>query len=316
MNTNICKSICASALLAWLAIANPVFAQGQPQQSQQQQTQQPQQPQQTTGLPALTAEQLAALDVRASELIGKDVKSPAGEDLGSIADLVLDVERARVRYVVVSYGGVLGLGSRLAAFPPSMFRPGPEEGALLLDAGRDELEQAPSFESKLWPDWNRGSYRSQVDQFFYQRDEVLRTPAGGRLTRASDVIGKGVNDGGGRDAGSMEDMVVNLGNGQIRYAVLNFGRAWSLDNKLVALPLNAFRFPTRPDLKIFLVLSRDRVDMARAFDPDDWPDLSSVRQREDMDAYLSRFSEGAPSSGQSGSGTGGGNRGGANGASD
>jgi sporulation protein YlmC with PRC-barrel domain len=275
MNTLHRPKLAALALVSAFALSGPLFAQA-PQGN----------------VPPLTAAQLAMYDVRASEVIGKEVKDPRGEELGHIEDMVLDVATSRVRYAVLSYGGFLGFGSRFAAFPLSLFRPAPQEGELLLDVERDALERAPAFDVNAWPDWNEGSYRTEVDRFFFQQDELLTTPAGGRLTRASDVIGKRVSDSGSRRAGHLEDLVVNLGNGQIRYAVLNFGRAWSLDNKLVALPLTAFHFPTRPDLDIFLTIERERVDMARAFDPGAWPDLNSARHRKDMEAYLSQFGQG------------------------
>jgi len=51
----------------------------------------------------------APVNVRASKLIGKDVRNSKNEDLGGdIKDLVLDVNSGRVHYVVLSFGGFLG----------------------------------------------------------------------------------------------------------------------------------------------------------------------------------------------------------------
>lgn len=249
-------------------------------------------PEQTSGAPALSAEQLALLDVRASELIGKDVKNPQGEDLGKVEDLVLDVTGSRVRHVIVSHGGVVGIGSRMAAFPPVLFRAGREEGELMLDVTAEQLEQAPSFDRDKWPDLAADGYSGDVDRFFLRGDEAVRTASGSRLTRASDVIGKGVSDGGSRGIGSMEDLVVNLGNGQIRYAVLKLGGTLGIGGKLVPLPMAAFGFPSRPDIDIYLTLERERVEQARAFDENKWPDLNEARQRREIEGWLSRFPSG------------------------
>ncbi|HVL75819.1 MAG TPA: PRC-barrel domain-containing protein [Noviherbaspirillum sp.] len=280
MNT-LHRKLAAGILVPWLAFGTAAVAQQQQQAP-------------TAGAPPLTAEQLALLDVRASELIGKDVTNPQGQDLGRIEDLIIDVANSQVRYAIVSHGGVLGIGNQMAAFPPVMFRPGREEGEVMLNVSQQQLEQAPRFDAREWPDWNEESYRGQVDRFFWQDDEVIRKPSGSRLARASDVIGKRVNDGGGRHAGSIEDIVVNLGNGHLRYAVLDYSatRFGIGGGHLVPLPIAAFRFPTRPDIPIFLVLDRERVEQARAFDRDNWPDLSDARQRMEMDAYLSQFPRG------------------------
>ena len=45
---------------------------------------------------------------RASELIGKEVKNPQGEQLGEIEDLVVHMTTGDVRYAILSLGGFLG----------------------------------------------------------------------------------------------------------------------------------------------------------------------------------------------------------------
>jgi sporulation protein YlmC with PRC-barrel domain len=305
MNTGSRRLAGMLVLLPGLTLAEFALAQ-QPQSSQASQ------PPGTSGALPLNAEQLALLDVRASELIGKDVTNPQGEDLGKIEDLILDVENSKVRYAVVAYGGFLGLGNRLAAFPPTLFRPGKEEGEIALNVTREQLEQAPGFAPRSWPDLADESYSGDVDRFFLKGDELVHADSGGRLVRASDIIGKEVSDGGNRKAGHMEDLVVNLGNGQIRYTVLNYGSRLGFNQRLVPLPMTAFRVPTRPDLPIFLLLDRDRVAKAQAFDEDNWPDLQSARERREVDDWLSQFPQGGQPQ-QPASGGGAGERGGQDG---
>ncbi|HEY4542195.1 MAG TPA: PRC-barrel domain-containing protein [Noviherbaspirillum sp.] len=228
-----------------------------------------------TAANAANTGQLAQFDMRASKLIGKDVKNAQGENLGTVQDLVLDVEHAHVRYIVLSYGGFLGLGERLAAFPVSRFKPGQEDG-LILQVSRAELEKAPGFKESAWPDWNDKSYTMNVDRLFLKDDELARGPEGGRLTRASDVLGKDVSDGGNRNAGSIEDVVVNLANGQLRFVVLDYASRMNTDQRLVALPSSAFRFPSRPDLPIFLLLDRERVAKAEPFDEEKWAERAAT----------------------------------------
>ncbi len=50
-------------------------------------------------------------------LEGNDVYNSAGEELGSIKDIMIDVPRGRVAYAVLSRGGVLGIGDKLFAIP-------------------------------------------------------------------------------------------------------------------------------------------------------------------------------------------------------
>mgnify|MGYP000165099482 CR=1 FL=1 len=60
----------------------------------------------------------------ADTLEGDRVVNLNGEDLGKITDIMLDVQRGRIAYAVMSVGGFLGIGDKLFAVPWSaMSRP-------------------------------------------------------------------------------------------------------------------------------------------------------------------------------------------------
>lgn len=52
-----------------------------------------------------------------STLNGNDVYNPRGEKLGSIKELMLDIDNGKVCYAVLSFGGFLSLGEKLFAVP-------------------------------------------------------------------------------------------------------------------------------------------------------------------------------------------------------
>jgi sporulation protein YlmC with PRC-barrel domain len=235
--------------------------------------------------------QLQGRDVRASKLIGTDVKNAKGEDMGEIHDLMLDPVSQRVSYAVLSFGGVMGLGEKLFAFPVNAFKASADKDELVLNVDKERLKDAPGFEKNNWPDMNSGKYRSEVDRY-HKSESAAAGKSGGRLMRASELIGKDVNDQAGKDAGEIEDVVVNMTNGQIRYVVLDFDKKWSPDDKLVALPMKALTFPRDKDGDLVLNIARDKIDMARGFDEDKWPDLNSAEFRRDQDNYLSSVDTG------------------------
>lgn len=105
---------------------------------------------------------------RASKIIGTDVKNPKGENLGDIKDLVLDPESGQVVYAVVTYGGVLGMGSKLFAIPWSVLRWTRDKDYYVLDMDKEALKKAPGFDKKHWPDssnkWEQ--QREQINQFY------------------------------------------------------------------------------------------------------------------------------------------------------
>ncbi|AKJ27507.1 hypothetical protein AAW51_0816 [Caldimonas brevitalea] len=223
-------------------------------------------------------------DARVSQLIGKRVHNPRGENLGEIKDLIIDVTHQRVHYAVLSFGGILGVGNKLFAYPVTLFSPVGREDELLLDMPRDKLKAAPGFDQEKWPNWGDRTYRSEIERHFGAAATPQNLP-NQRLVRASQLVGKDVDDATGRDAGEIEDVVVNLGTGRVRYAVLDFDKAWSPQDRLLAVPLRAFAFPTS-DRDLVLNVPRDQLDMSTGFDENRWPDLNDPAYVRNVDRAL------------------------------
>ena len=47
----------------------------------------------------------------ATSIIGDKVENPEGEDLGTIDNLMINIQTGRVEYVVIEYGAFLGIGA-------------------------------------------------------------------------------------------------------------------------------------------------------------------------------------------------------------
>src|ERR1035437_8694811 len=58
----------------------------------------------------------------ASTLAGDSVRNSAGEDLGKVNELMVDIPSGRIAYAVLSFGGILGMGNKLFAVPWSALR--------------------------------------------------------------------------------------------------------------------------------------------------------------------------------------------------
>jgi sporulation protein YlmC with PRC-barrel domain len=82
---------------------------------------------------------------------GDSVKNSAGEDLGRIEDLVIDMESGRVNYAVLSFGGFLGVGGKLFAVPWEALELDAESNVFILDIEKAALADAPESEPEYWP---------------------------------------------------------------------------------------------------------------------------------------------------------------------
>ena len=88
----------------------------------------------------------------ATSIIGNKVVNPAGEQLGNIKELMIDLEDAQVAYAVLSFGGLLGLGDKLFAIPLDALTFDTQEHTIILDVDKEVLKNAPGFDKDHWPD--------------------------------------------------------------------------------------------------------------------------------------------------------------------
>ena len=53
----------------------------------------------------------------ASTLTGDKVRNAAGEDLGKVDEIMIDITSGKIAYAVLSFGGILRMGNKLFAVP-------------------------------------------------------------------------------------------------------------------------------------------------------------------------------------------------------
>ena len=92
-----------------------------------------------------------------------------------------------------------------------------------------------------------------------------------RVLSAGSIIGNKVVNREGEQLGIIRDLVIDLDDAQIAYAVLSFGGFMGLGDKLFAIPLEALAFNTR-DNTVILDVDKEVLKNAPGFDKDQWPD--------------------------------------------
>lgn len=116
----------------------------------------------------------------ASTLTGDKVRSPDGDDLGQLEEIVIDLDSGRVSYAVLASGGFLGLGDKLFAIPWDMLSVDAENKEVIVDVSKETLENAPGFDKDNWPDthdrsWVGDVYRYYGHDPFWEEDTVEET---------------------------------------------------------------------------------------------------------------------------------------------
>lgn len=219
--------------------------------------------------------------MRVTQLMGKDVRNAKNEDLGDINDLVIDLDTGRVQYVVLSFGGVLGMGDKLFAYPLAAFRISADRDELVLNVDQARLKNAEGFEKSRWPNWNDPANRGKVARWFDPKAPVSTT---GRYKRASEIMGSDVRDANGKDIGDVREVVVNTGDGAVRYAVIEFERGWFTADKYVVVPIQSLKRTGDKD-EFIITRTRAELEKAPAFEKSKWPDINDAKYRSTVDQY-------------------------------
>ncbi len=130
---------------------------------------------------ATTAQASTAFDVKggpallsAATITGDEVCNLDDEELGTIRDIMLDLQTGKIRYVVVSSGGILGLGERLFAVPWNAFKQDKENKRFILDVDVERLKGAPGFDKDNWPNMADATWNSTVESYYETKSEAPR----------------------------------------------------------------------------------------------------------------------------------------------
>lgn len=98
----------------------------------------------------------------ANTLDDEKVVNKAGEDLGTVRHIMLDVRRGRIAYAVLSFGGFLGMGDKLFAIPWSALQLDVDNKCFVLDVDKEALKQATGFDKDHWPSMADMNWAEQV----------------------------------------------------------------------------------------------------------------------------------------------------------
>src|SRR6476620_614191 len=97
------------------------------------------------------------------------------------------------------------------------------------------------------------------------------------VLKASHLIGMKVQGTDGKKLGDIKDLVVDPADGDIDYAVLDFGGFLGIGDKYFAVPWEALQW-TADRKAIVLDVSKKDLKQAPGFDKNNWPDLGSEEQ--------------------------------------
>lgn len=175
-----------------------------------------------------------AADLAAEEVLDMEVENLAGEELGEVEDLIVDLQSGKVRTVIIEHDRLLGLAEDLYAHPLSAFSATDDDDTLVLDTTREKLGEARGFSRDAWPGFDDPYWAMYSPQ-----PGGLPVPAGGirfpggmqenastgasaaspELARASELIEAEVKHANGEELGEVEALVFDARTGEAHLVI-------------------------------------------------------------------------------------------------
>lgn len=90
----------------------------------------------------------------ASSIMGDKVHDDKDESMGKIEDVMIDITTGKIDYVVVEFGGFLGIGIKYFAIPFNMLEVNEDKKIFIFKGHKEMLQKAPGFDLAHWPDTN------------------------------------------------------------------------------------------------------------------------------------------------------------------
>ena len=108
--------------------------------------------------------------------------------------------------------------------------------------------------------------------------------------RAEDLIGMDVKDSSGEAIGSVNDLVMGMHSGELRYAALSIGGFLGIGDKLIAVPFQSLSVQHETDdadAKFIAVnVDEEKLKAAEGFDQENWPDVANPQWGADIDRHF------------------------------
>jgi len=101
-----------------------------------------------------------------SAVLGDSVVNRAGENLGKIEEIMLDLEKGRVAYAVLSLGRFLGMGEKMFAIPFEALKLDASREHFTLDVNKEKLRNAPSFDKSHPPKVSDRTWGAEIYKFY------------------------------------------------------------------------------------------------------------------------------------------------------
>ncbi|MBM4032253.1 MAG: PRC-barrel domain containing protein [Planctomycetes bacterium] len=211
---------------------------------------------------------------RGNSLIGLSVRTPGGDELGRLGELVFahgrlaysvlvfdKIDEIKDKFLLVPWGGL-----RLVSGEPRHFT---------LDITRERLIGAPSFTWDKCPELHKPDVAKAIHEYYGVKFKPrLVEGTGKEFCTLRCVVGTRVNTVRGEGVGHIENLLIDLHKGHLAYGLVSLGGIADVSDKLCVVPWSAIEaLPMRGLARVDTDLATLR---ANAFAWGSFPNLNDL----------------------------------------
>lgn len=203
-----------------------------------------------------------------SQLIDCKITNARDEGLGDVQDIVLASDNLSIAYVVVAFGGFLGMGEKYFAMPWRMIKisrsTADKTPRISLAVDQEVLKAAPGFDKDQWPDMADMTWSRQVDDFYSTRGTssdratmsnrseapLVGARSGNSFSRdpnseafhhrrVSQLLGMTVVDANRETLAKVDDLVLDADRARVEGAALSFGGLMGMGKQIALVPVES-----------------------------------------------------------------------------
>lgn len=204
--------------------------------------------------------------ILASDFVGLNVENEAEEAIGEVSEILVDVQ-GNVQYVLFDIGGFLGIDTKTVAVPwgdleiTEVPTDTAEIGMQLLYAGEaTALEEMPAFDTAVLTD---------EEGYFLDATESDLDSAYDGLLQIGEFEDYNLLNTADEDLGEVEDLILDLSDGTLSYAVVDFGGFLGLAENTVAVPWSRLLLSEEND-NFILDVAQEMFEDAPTLDLSTW----------------------------------------------
>jgi sporulation protein YlmC with PRC-barrel domain len=101
-----------------------------------------------------------------SSIIGDNIFNTQGESLGQIKDMMIDITTGAIEYVVIEFGGFIGINRKYLAVPfHDISVDANHHHSFILNETLESLKKYPGFDKDHWPGTNSHVLSSRFSNY-------------------------------------------------------------------------------------------------------------------------------------------------------